>query len=286
MSRDPAAPTVADAIAEARRLDVSRLDAELLLARILDRPRSALIARPEQPLGTDAFVARWRDQLARRAAGEPLAYLVGEKEFYSLMLQVTPAVLVPRPETEILVDWALEILTNPASARAHPAVADLGTGSGAIALSIKRSCPRARVWATDVSPAALAVARANGQRLDLPVTWVESSWWAGFDAEPFHLVVSNPPYIDAADPHLTALAHEPAIALSPGPDGLAALAEIVGGAADRLVEDGWLLLEHGFEQGGPVRSLLASAGWRNVSTRADLAGLPRVTGGQRPDSAR
>lgn len=272
--------TVAAAIGEARRQGVARLDAELLLARILAVPRSALIAHDDRPLAPAAG-SRWSEQLARRAAGEPLAYLLGEKEFFSLLLRVTSAVLVPRPETELLVEWALEILDQGSNAWPTPAVADLGTGSGAIALAIKQFCPLSQVLASDVSPAALAVAGDNADHLGLDVAFVESSWWQRLDGWRFDLVVSNPPYIDAGDPHLAALRHEPQAALTPGDDGLAALAEIVAGAPAHLGEGGWLILEHGFDQGEAVQSMLRSAGWRDVSTRADLGGLPRATGGRR-----
>ena len=226
-----------------------------------------------------AEAARWRDWLARRAAGEPLAYLFGEKEFYGLALAVSPAVLVPRPETELLVEWAVGLLQGrPAGA----AVVDLGTGSGAIALAVKHACPACVVSASDASREALAVAATNGRRLRLEVELVEGDWWQPFAGRRFDVAVANPPYVAAGDPHLQALRHEPSAALSPGADGLAALARIVADAAPHLLPGGWLLLEQGFEQGPAVAALLGDAGFARVATHADLAGLPRTTGGQRP----
>ncbi|MEO8082092.1 MAG: peptide chain release factor N(5)-glutamine methyltransferase [Caldimonas sp.] len=266
-------------MADARRQGVSRLDAELLLARLLGRPRSALIAHDDQTLD-DRQADRWRDLLAQRAGGVPLAYLLGEKEFFGHLLAVTPAVLVPRPETELLVEWAAEILAE-AGAPAHPAVADLGTGSGAIALAVKHLAPHARVAASDISAAALAVAAANARRLGLDIELLEGAWWRALAERRFDLVLANPPYLDAADPHLPALRHEPRQALTPGADGLAALAEIVRGAPPHLVAGGWLVVEHGCEQASPVRSMFRADDWTDVSTRTDLAGLPRATGGRR-----
>ncbi len=217
--------------------------------------------------------------LQRRAAGEPLAYLLGEREFHGLMLRVTPDVLVPRADTETLVDWALELLAGlPA-----PRVIDLGTGSGAIALAVKRACPRADVHASDLSDAALAVARANGQALGLVVQWHRSAWWQAMPPGRFHLALSNPPYVAAGDPHLAALRHEPAMALTPADDrgdGLADIKRIVGGAAARLHPGAWLLIEHGADQGDGARTLFEHAGFCDVQTRPDLAGRPRATGGR------
>jgi release factor glutamine methyltransferase len=212
----------------------------------------------------------------------PLAYLVGEREFHGLMLRVTPDVLVPRPDTETLVDWALELLGSDLAGKAQPQVLDLGTGSGAIALAVKHRCPRAQVTAVDSSQGALAVARANAARLGLAVDFLAGDWWSGLDARRFHLVLSNPPYIDADDPHLGALKHEPRLALSPGADGLAAIERIAAGAAAHLHQAGWLLLEHGHRQHEATTALLTRHGLRCVSTRTDLAGNPRCTGGRWP----
>ena len=264
-------------MAEARRRGVDRLDAELLLARLFERPRTWLIAHDEAAL-QEIRSAQWQQWLARRADGEPLAYLLGEKEFAGLMLRVDPDVLVPRPDTEVLVDWAVAILRRRESRTAR--VADLGTGSGAIALAIKATLPGLDVLATDASAAALEVARGNARRHALTVEFVESSWWQALAGRRFDLVVSNPPYVAGDDPALAALRHEPLAALTPGGDGVAALAEIIGGAVPHLHPDGWLLLEHGFDQGARVRDMLVGAGFSMVETRRDLAGLERVTGGQ------
>lgn len=274
------APTVAAALATARTMGVDRLDAQWLLARVLNRPRSWLLAHDEAPLDADLW-RQFQDHLVRRAGGEPLAYLHGEKEFHGLTLSVNPAVLVPRPDTELLVDWALELLDGALAEVKSPTVADLGTGSGAIALAVKNCCPQATVMATDNSQSALAVAEANAVRLGLDVGFVAGSWWAALPVHRFHLVLSNPPYIAAGDPHLPALRHEPASALTPGGDGLGALQEIVHGAPHHLLPGGWLLLEHGFEQAEAVQRLLRSEGFARVETRHDLGGQPRCSGGHR-----
>ena len=275
---------LADALREARAANVERLDAQLLLARLLGRPRSWLLAHDDTALDAGQASA-WQALLARRAAGEPLAYLLGEKEFRGLMLEVDRRVLVPRPETEHLVDWALELLAGALHDRASPRVIDLGTGSGAIAIAVKHAWPAADVTATDASEAALAVARDNAQRLDLALRFATGSWWDAVPATAgdvgFDLVLSNPPYIAERDPHLAALRHEPCAALASGSDGLDALRTIVAGAAPRLAPGGWLLVEHGFDQGDAVRTLLRTHGFTAVDTRADLAGQPRCSAGRR-----
>lgn len=268
---------IADALARARAIGVDRLDVQLLLCHLLQRSRAWLLAHDDAALAP-AQAAAFEAALARRAAGEPLAYIVGEKEFHGLVLAVSPDVLVPRPETELLVDWALELLAGQAA----PAVADLGTGSGAIALAVQHRCPAARVTATDASPAALAVARANAERLGLPLQLAAGSWWQALPGQVFDLVLSNPPYIAGDDHHLQALVHEPRQALTPEGDGLQALRAIVAGAPAHLQAGGWLLLEHGFDQADAVQTLLAAGGFREVATRVDLAGLPRCTGGRWP----
>ncbi|HSC62250.1 MAG TPA: peptide chain release factor N(5)-glutamine methyltransferase [Caldimonas sp.] len=278
--------TVAAALAEARRRGVASLDAQLLLAHLLATTRTRLIADDERTLAP-AEATRWEDALVRRLAGEPIAYLLGEKEFHGLMLEVDRRVLVPRPETELLVDWASETIEALTSGRRHDVddrglrVVDLGTGSGAIALALKNAHPRCHVTATDVSRSALAVARRNAERLDLAIELVEASWWQGLEGRRFQLAVANPPYIAADDPHLRQLGHEPALALTPGGDGLDALRAIVEGASASLEAGSWLLLEHGFDQAGSVRSLLAGAGFGRIDTRRDLAGHERATGGRR-----
>jgi release factor glutamine methyltransferase len=264
---------IAELLQAARQLGVERLDAQLLLGHLLQRQRSWLLAHDDQVLG-DEQVALLRRQLQRRAAGVPLAYLVGESEFCGLALQVTPDVLVPRPETELLVEWALQRLAVAPEGK----VLDLGTGSGAIALAIKQRRPGAAVTASDASAAALDVARANGQRLGLAVEWRRGDWWAALPGRRFGLAVSNPPYVAGDDPHLAALAHEPRGALTPEGDGLAALRRIVDGAPQHLLPGAWLLLEHGHDQAGAVQALLSARGFVEAQTRADLAGLPRCTG--------
>jgi release factor glutamine methyltransferase len=269
--------TVASALHEARIAGVERLDAQLLLAHVLARPRAWLYAHDDAAIDA-AQVLTWRGLLARRAAGEPVAYLIGRKEFHGLTLQVDKRVLVPRPETELLVDWALDRLTDAATS--HPRVVDLGTGSGAVALAVKAAWPQADVLATDVSEDALAVARANADALGLPLATCRGAWWDALDGERFDLVLSNPPYIAGGDPHLPALRHEPALALTPGGDGLDALRIIVAGAAVHLRAGGWLLLEHGYDQADAVQALLREHGFDAIETRCDLAGQPRCTGGR------
>ena len=266
--------SVAQALQEARALGVDRLDTLMLLADALACSRTWLLAHDDAELNIEQ-ASRLRARLARRAAGEPLAYLLGEKEFHGLMLKVDSNVLVPRPETEVLVDWALELLAGAPRRN----VVDLGTGSGAIALAVKHAQPIATVAATDVSPAALGIARANARRLALDVEFIGGSWWQAVPQRRFHLVLSNPPYIAAGDPHLAALGHEPALALTPGGDGFDALRDIVAGAAAHLEPGGWMLLEHGFDQASAVQVLLREHGFAGIQTRRDLAGKPRCSGG-------
>lgn len=279
--------TVATALADARRRGVASLDAQLLLARLLATTRTRLIAHDERALAP-AESARWHEWLERRLGGEPIAYLLGEKEFHGLALEVDRSVLVPRPETELLVDWACEAVSalkserSQAGDRAPIRVVDLGTGSGAIALALKRAQPESQVMATDVSAAALALARRNAERLGLAIELCQGSWWHGLEGRRFDLAIANPPYIAADDPHLADLRHEPAEALTPGGDGLGALRAIVAGASAPLVPGGWVLLEHGFDQAAAVREMLAGAGFSGVQTRRDLAGQERATGGRRP----
>jgi release factor glutamine methyltransferase len=250
--------TVAGLLAQARAAGVDRLDAHLLLARLLDQPRTWLIAHDDAAVPA-AQAARFLQQTAERARGVPLAYLLGEREFHGLLLRVTPDVLVPRPDT----------------------VADLGTGSGAIALALKQAHGAAQVCAVERSPAALAVAHANGERLGLPVEWLQGDWFSPLTGRRFDLIVSNPPYIDGTDAHLAALHAEPLAALTPGPDGLADLRVLARNAPHHLQPGGWLLLEHGHDQGAAVRALLQEAGLALVQTRRDLGGQERCTAGRR-----
>jgi release factor glutamine methyltransferase len=271
---------VAGFLALARSLGVDRLDAQLLLAHQLQRSRSWLLTHDTEPLPADA-VAACGQLLQRRAQGEPLAYVLGSWDFCGLRLAVSPAVLVPRPETEQLVQWALEC----AAAAPHPSAIDLGTGSGAIALALAAGLPAWQLTACDASPDALAVAAANAERLQLPLRLALGDWWGAVPAGRWGLAVSNPPYVAAGDPHLHALRHEPTMALTPGGDGLQALRSVVAGAPARLCPGAWLLLEHGHDQAEAVQALLRQHGFADVQTRDDLAGLPRCSGGRLPASA-
>lgn len=269
-------PTVGQALAQS---GLAPLDAQVLLAHVVRRARSWLVAHRDDALRNEEAIAFFA--LARRRRnGEPVAYLVGRREFWGLSLQVNPAVLVPRPETETLVQLALEWLPADRPVR----VLDLGTGSGAIALAIARERPHAQVIAVDSSPGALAVARANAGALGLRnVTLLESDWFASVDDEPFDLVASNPPYVAANDPHLATddVRFEPLAALVAGADGLDALRAIVLASLPRLVPGGALLLEHGYDQAAAVRLLLEDAGYDEVTARRDLAGISRIAAGRR-----
>jgi release factor glutamine methyltransferase len=267
-------------------LGLERLDAQLLLLHALGRAedeRAWLLAHDDSPLD-EASAATFRALTLRRIAGEPLAYIVGYREFFGLKLTVDPRVLVPRPDTETLVEWALNVLRTPGFA--EPArVLDLGTGSGAIALALVHRLlaggPTVEVVAVDASPDALAVATGNAAALGLPVQFGLSNWLEQVGTN-FHLIVSNPPYIAMEDSHLTALTHEPLQALAAGPDGLDDLRRIIRGAPDHLETGGWLLLEHGYDQSQPVCQLLLQRGFVQVQSRPDLAGIARCTGGQWP----
>lgn len=270
----PEPATIAEFLSHARLIGVGRLDAQLLLAHQMGRPRAWVLAHADAPLDNRNAVL---SLLQRRAAGEPLAYLTGEREFHGLVLRITADVLVPRPDTETLVDWALELL----AAQRAPRVVDLGTGSGAIALAIKHRCPDAQVYASDASAAALAVARSNGVRLALDVAWHLGDWWQPFEtSRGFDLAVANPPYLSPEDPHLPALRHEPISALVAQREGMADVERIVEGAVARLAPGGWLMLEHGYTQANDVCEHLHRAGFIEVSTRNDLAGQPRASAGR------
>jgi len=280
--------TAGGALAGAAGVLGTRLDAELLLAHVLDVPRATVIARDDREL-TPEELGDFERLLARRLAGEPLAYLTGTREFWSLELEVTPDVLVPRPETELLVEWCLSLPPSssfPRTRESSLSVLDIGTGSGAIALAIARELPQARVVASDISPAALAVARRNAARVGVAnVEFAESDLFERLDSrvrgnDGFDVIVSNPPYVAEGDPHLAELRFEPALALTSGADGLDALRAIVAGAPAYLRDGGWLLVEHGATQGAAVRELFARAGLADVATRRDLAGHERATGGR------
>lgn len=269
--------TIAEALRHAAAAGLARLDAQVLLLHAVgrtDTDRAWLLAHDDERL-TPRQVAAFEQLCARRSAAEPAAYLLGRREFFGLDLHVDPRVLIPRPETETLVEWALELLRG----RTAPRVIDLGTGSGAIALAIARHAPHAVMEAVDASAEALAVARANGLRLGLRVHWRQADWLDGCEGR-YDLVVSNPPYVAEGDEHLAALRHEPLSALAAGADGLDDLRRIVAQAPARLAPGGWLLLEHGWDQAEAVRALLGAAGFRRTSTRADLAGIARCSGGQ------
>jgi release factor glutamine methyltransferase len=270
--------TLAQSLQQAAALGIARLDAQLLLLHVLGRApgdRAWLIAHDGDALDENA-AGRFAQLAGRRAAGEPLAYLVGNKEFFGLPLQVDARVLVPRPDTETLVEWALEVLQG----RSAPRVIDLGTGSGAIALAIRQARPDARVEAVDRSAAALEVAQANAQKLGLPVRFRQADWLAGASG-PYDLIASNPPYIAVGDPHLPELRHEPESALVAGDDGLDDIRRIVAAAPGLLAPGGWLLLEHGWDQAEAVRGLLDAAGLQGAASRQDLAGIQRCSGARR-----
>jgi release factor glutamine methyltransferase len=263
---------------------MERLPAQLLLLHVLGRSptdRAWLLAHGDDAVES-AQVQHLMALAERYAAGEPLAYLTGYQAFFGLNLQVDARVLVPRPDTETLVEWALEVLRLE-TAHAKPLRAlDQGTGSGAIALALKSALPQLVVHAVDLSADALAVARVNAQRLQLPVTFSQGAW---FDALQdtrlrFDCIVSNPPYIANQDLHLASLTHEPAQALSSGPDGLDDIRHLIAQASKWLTLDGWLLLEHGYNQASAVRELLTLAGFTQVQSRCDLAGIERCSGGQ------
>lgn len=272
-----AAPlTLRETLQEAQARGLDRLDAQMLLLHALGRDpnaRSWLVAHDSDALPPDAAHA-FQTATQRRLQGAPVAYITGHKEFFGLNLQVDSRVLVPRPDTETLVHWALEVLEGRQDAKAI----DLGTGSGAIALSIKHTLPAVRMEALDFSTGALEVARANAQRLHLDVAFTHSNWLEQATG-PYDLIVSNPPYIEANDPHLGALTFEPLQALASGKDGLDDIRTISGQAIRHLKPGGWLLLEHGYNQAAAVRKLLQDAGFTEVQSRKDLAGIERCTGG-------
>lgn len=269
--------TLAQSLQRAQTLGLARIDVQLLHLHALGRDlhdRAWLLAHDSDTLSADVAL-QLEDLLHRRLAGEPIAYITGFKEFFGLTLQVDARVLDPRPDTEILVEWALELLPEHAQQR----VLDLGTGSGAVALAVQHQRPSCNLTAVDASTDAIAVARANAQRLGLPVQFVLSHWMDAVPG-PFGLIVSNPPYVADGDPHLATLTHEPLSALTSGADGLEDIRQIIAQAPSRLVQGGWLLLEHGWDQATHVQDLLREAGFMQVQSRKDLAGMDRCTGGQ------
>lgn len=268
--------SIAQALTAAQTLGLDRLDAQLLLLHALgkaDRERAWLLAHDGDKLTAQTAEALRRFCL-RRAAGEPLAYIVGYKEFFGLRFKVDARVLVPRPDTETLVEWALEMVHGTAA----PAILDLGTGSGAVAIAIARQL-NIRVTATDFSLPALAVAAENASQLRADVAFAHSNWLEKVSGH-YQVIVSNPPYIVSTDPHLAALAHEPLSALTAGSDGLSDIRQIVRQAPKHLLPGGWLLIEHGHDQAAAVAELLCKHGFKQVQSRMDLASIPRCTGGQ------
>jgi release factor glutamine methyltransferase len=255
-----------------RSSGIDAREARLLLAAASGFSEASVLAFPERAL-PPAIQKSFTGLTTRRAAGEPVAYILGRQEFYGLDLAVNPAVLIPRPETELLVDLALQ--------KSFSSAVDLGTGSGAIALALKKHRPKARVVAVEASAAALVVAQRNAAKHSLEIEFRHGRWLEAFGNERFDLLVSNPPYIAQNDAHLAALRFEPASALIAGRDGLAAIREIVRAAPAQLSPAGWLLLEHGMGQERPVRDLLAEAGLGDITTWPDLAGIARVSGGKR-----
>ena len=257
---------------EALRLSsIDPREARLLLAEASGLSEASVIAFPERVLPEETQ-RRFTKYAERRRGGEPVAYIVGRKEFYGLQLAVNPAVMVPRPETELLVDLALQ--------RDFSSLVDLGTGSGAIALAIKRQRPAARVVAVEASAAALEVAKRNAIRLDIEVEFRHGRWLEPLAGERFDLIVANPPYVAEGDPHLPDLGFEPRVALTAGADGLDAIREIARGAPGYLARGGWLLVEHGAGQDAAVRVLLQQAGLEEVDSCPDLARIPRVAAGK------
>lgn len=254
------------------------LEARALLARELGVPRERLIAHPEEVVAASS-ASSFAALAGRRLAGEPLAYLLGGKEFFGRWFTVSPAVLVPRPETELLVELSLQRLAFVA----QPRMLDLGTGSGCIAISFALERPDAWVTATDVAPEALAVARGNAQRLGAKLDCLLGSWFEPLSGRVFDLIVSNPPYVARDDPHMAALAFEPVPALTDGGDGLTCLSKIIAGAPKFLAADGLLVVEHGYDQAAAVRSMLRESGWKSIRTHRDAAGRERATTALRPD---
>lgn len=271
--------TLFEALTAARQ-KIDRLDARLLLEYATGCTHADLLARPETPVIAPAY-AQFAEWVERRAAGEPLAYLVGETEFRGRVFQVSPDVLIPRPETDVLIELALDKLKGLDA----PRILDLGTGSGIVAISLALECPAATLVAVDLEKGAISVARNNAGRLGARIDFRQGDWFAPVAGERFDLIVSNPPYVAEGDPHLErdGLPFEPRMALTDGAaggDGLACIRHIVANAPAHLKPGGWLLFEHGYDQGAASRNLLTTAGFKSAFTHPDLAGIDRVSGGQ------
>ncbi len=255
----------------------ARIEVQCLLQNVLHVPRVYLLAHPERSL-TDAEFALYDELLQRRLQGEPIAYILGEREFFGLNFKVTPATLIPRPDTELLVELALQRIPR----NEQFTILDLGTGSGAIALAIAHACPQAEVMVCDASASALAVAQENARALEISnVSFMQSDWFAALDSQRFSLIVSNPPYIATCDPHLAQgdVRFEPVSALASGADGLNDIRNIISQASAHLLPGGWLLLEHGYDQAEQVKGLLQQGGFEEIFSACDLAGIERVSGG-------
>lgn len=261
-------------------MDVStaRIEVQSLLQHVLHANRAYLLAHTEQTLDAQQQ-AGYDALLERRLQGEPIAYILGEREFFGLNFKVTPATLIPRPDTELLVELALKRI--PSRSQVFR-VLDLGTGTGAIALSIAHARPDAEVLAVDASSAALEVARGNAERLAVRnIRFLQSDWFSALTGQRFDLIISNPPYVAEGDAHLAQgdVRHEPLSALASGTDGLDDIRKIIGQAGDYLEQGAWLLLEHGYDQAGQVRDLLLQKGFGEVFSEKDIAGIDRVSGG-------
>ena len=269
--------TISQALATACR-DIDRIDARLLLQHVLNAGHAFLLTYPDRILTAQQLEA-FLHLVQRRIDGVPVAYLTGERDFYDLTFKVSEAVLIPRPETELLIELALQLIPSGRSCR----ILDLGTGSGAIAITLAKHRPQCEVTAVDLSPAAIAVAQWNARNLQMHnLNFVTGSWFDELSGEKFDLIVSNPPYVADNDPHLQQgdLRFEPAMALSAGDNGLSCIHQIINKAPDHLVNSGWLLLEHGYDQASACRQLLLEMDFSNICSHPDLAGIMRVSGGQ------
>jgi release factor glutamine methyltransferase len=279
--------TVGEALSDAKR-SIERRDAEYLLSHLLGTSRASIIAHSDRQIDP-AAAARFRQWVAARADGKPVAQILGVREFYGRDFAIDEHVLIPRPETETLVEQALariskqKSLKTPANRRLS--ILDLGTGSGIVAITVKLEAPDCEVVAVDASAAALRNARANAATLNAPVRFLDSNWYGALDGQCFDVIVSNPPYVAVDDPHLSRgdLRFEPMMALTDqSPDGLASIRAITAGASVHLRPNGWLMLEHGYNQAATVRQLMGEARFTAVQSTRDLAGIERVTSGQRP----